>query len=37
MQITGDNDEGKKKLDDFIDPSEKYPVIANTSKLLTTG
>ena len=23
MQITGDNDEGKKKLDDFIDPSEK--------------
>ncbi len=37
MQITGDNDEGKKKLDDFIDPSEKYPVIATTSKLLTTG
>ena len=36
MQITGDNDEGKK-LDDFIDPSEKYPVIATTSKLLTTG
>ena len=37
MQITGDNDEGKKELDNFIDPSEKYPVIATTSELMTTG
>jgi type I restriction enzyme, R subunit len=37
MQITGDNDEGKRELDNFIDPAEKYPVIATTSKLMTTG
>ncbi|WP_198304198.1 EcoAI/FtnUII family type I restriction enzme subunit R [Arcobacter vandammei] len=37
MQITGDNDEGKRELDNFINPSEKYPVIATTSKLMTTG
>lgn len=37
MQITGDNDEGKAELDNFIDPSSKYPVIAVTSKLMTTG
>ena len=37
MQITGDNDEGKKELDNFINPKEKYPVIATTSKLMTTG
>ncbi|GBU27745.1 type I site-specific restriction-modification system HsdR family restriction subunit [Treponema sp. R8-4-B8] len=37
MQITGDNDEGKKELDNFISKSERYPVIATTSKLLTTG
>jgi type I restriction enzyme R subunit len=37
MQITGDNDEGKKELDNFINPEEKYPVIATTSKLMTTG
>ncbi|WP_440993590.1 EcoAI/FtnUII family type I restriction enzme subunit R [Cysteiniphilum litorale] len=37
MQITGDNDEGKRELDNFINPEEVYPVIATTSKLMTTG
>ena len=37
MQITGDNQEGKRELDNFIDPAETYPVIATTSKLMTTG
>jgi len=37
MQITGDNEEGKRELDNFINPQERYPVIATTSKLMTTG
>ncbi|MEK0448231.1 MAG: hypothetical protein RL088_499 [Verrucomicrobiota bacterium] len=37
MQITGDNAIGKQHLDAFISPSELYPVIATTSKLMTTG
>lgn len=37
MQITGDNEEGKRHLDAFISPTELYPVIATTSKLMTTG
>ena len=37
MQITGDNNVGKKELDNFIDPEQRYPVIATTSKLMTTG
>ena len=37
IQITGDNDEGKRELDNFINPEEKYPVIATTSELMTTG
>ena len=37
MQITGDNDEGKRELDNFINPEERYPVIATTSELMTTG
>ena len=37
MQITGDNVEGKRELDNFINPEEPYPVIATTSKLMTTG
>lgn len=37
MRITGDDDEGKRELDNFIDPSSTYPVIAITSKLMTTG
>jgi type I restriction enzyme R subunit len=37
MKITGDDDEGKAELDNFIDPEQRYPVIATTSKLLSTG
>jgi type I restriction enzyme R subunit len=37
MQITGDNNEGKAELDNFILPESKYPVIVTTSKLLSTG
>lgn len=37
MRITGDENEGKRELDNFINPEEKYPVIAITSKLMTTG
>jgi type I restriction enzyme, R subunit len=37
MRITGDNEEGKAQLDNFIDPKRRYPVIATTSKLMTTG
>lgn len=37
MQITGDNAEGKMELDNFIDPKRAYPVIATTSRLMTTG
>jgi type I restriction enzyme R subunit len=37
VRITGDSTDGKAELDDFISPEEPYPVIATTSKLLTTG
>ncbi|MFP4254558.1 MAG: EcoAI/FtnUII family type I restriction enzme subunit R, partial [Halothece sp.] len=37
MRITGDEAEGKAQLDNFINPKEEYPVIATTSKLMTTG
>jgi len=37
MRITGDNDEGKAQLEHFIDEESTYPVIAVTSKLMTTG
>jgi type I restriction enzyme R subunit len=37
MRITGDNEAGKVEVDNFIDPESRYPVIATTSKLLTTG
>ena len=37
VRITGSDDYGKSKLDYFISVSEKYPVIATTSKLLSTG
>lgn len=37
MRITGDEPEGKAELDNFIDPESRHPVIATTSKLLTTG
>ncbi|MFS9321254.1 EcoAI/FtnUII family type I restriction enzme subunit R [Streptococcus infantis] len=37
VRITGSDDYGKSKLDYFISVSAKYPVIATTSKLLSTG
>lgn len=37
MRITGDNPEGKAELDNFINPESRYPVIATTSKLMSTG
>ncbi len=37
MCITGDDEQGKRELDNFINPEERYPVIATTSKLMTTG
>ena len=37
MRITGDNDEGKAQLDNFIDPESTFPVIATTSQLMSTG
>ncbi len=37
VRITGDSPWGKAQLDDFADPESRYPVIATTSKLLSTG
>lgn len=37
MKITGDDEIGKVELQNFIDPNTKYPVIAVTSKLMSTG
>lgn len=37
VRITSNDKEGKAKLDDFIDSNTTYPVIATTSKLLSTG
>lgn len=37
VRITSNDKEGKSKLDDFIDSNTTYPVIATTSKLLSTG
>lgn len=37
MRITGDDKNGKAELDNFIDPEATYPVIAVTSKLMSTG
>jgi type I restriction enzyme, R subunit len=37
MRITGDSIEGKAELDNFIDSESRYPVIATTSDLLSTG
>ncbi|TGE20550.1 DEAD/DEAH box helicase [Hymenobacter aquaticus] len=37
MRITGDNELGKMELENFTDPESKYPVIATTSELMTTG
>ncbi|WP_071188710.1 DEAD/DEAH box helicase family protein [Trichormus sp. NMC-1] len=37
MRITGDDEQGKAELDNFILPESSYPVIVTTSKLMTTG
>ena len=37
VRITSNDVVGKSKLDDFIDANTPYPVIATTSKLLSTG
>ena len=37
VRITGTDEYGKSKLDYFISVSSEYPVIATTSKLLSTG
>ncbi|MBK9385023.1 MAG: DEAD/DEAH box helicase family protein [Planctomycetes bacterium] len=37
VRITGDSESATGALDDFIHPEKRYPVIATTSKLLTTG
>ena len=37
MRITGNDDEGMKALDDFIDPMNPWPVLVTTSRLLSTG
>lgn len=37
VKITGDDKVGKSELDNFIDVEAQFPVIATTSKMLTTG
>ena len=37
MRITGSDNEGQAQIGNFIDPESRYPVIATTSKLLSTG
>ncbi len=37
VKITGDDEYGKQELDNFTDVEERFPVIATTSKMLTTG
>ena len=37
MRITGDNEEGKNEIENFINPESPYPTLVTTSKLLTTG
>jgi len=37
VKITGDDVFGKLEIENFINPESKYPVIATTSKLLSTG
>jgi type I restriction enzyme R subunit len=37
MRITGNDEEGKAQLDNFIDPESTYPVVATTSRLMGTG
>ncbi len=37
VQITGDNEIGKRELENFTNPEEAFPVITTTSELMTTG
>lgn len=37
VRMTGDDMYGKLEIENFVNPEEKYPVIATTSKLLSTG
>ena len=37
VRITGDDKDAKSYLEDFINPEKQFPVIATTSKLMTTG
>jgi len=37
LRITAEDKKGKLELDNFTNPEERYPVIATTSKLMTTG
>ncbi len=37
VRMTGDDLYGKLEIENFVNPEEKYPVIATTSKLLSTG
>lgn len=37
MRITANDQEGKDQIKNFASPNQKYPVIAITSKLLSTG
>lgn len=37
MKITGDDEEGKRQLDNFIEPNATPPIIATTAELLSTG
>ena len=37
MRITGDSENGKMELDNFINPENLYPVIVTTSRLMSTG
>lgn len=37
MRITGDDNIGKRQLDNFINVNEPYPTIVTTSELLATG
>lgn len=37
MRITGDDNVGKRQLDNFINVDEPYPTIVTTSELLATG
>ncbi len=37
MRITGDDNYGKKQLDNFIEVDEPYPCVVTTSEMLSTG